>query len=50
MPRFEIALHPEQHFPTGVHGDPTTATKEKGQKINKHIIEQVVKLVQELQP
>ncbi|MCL2288608.1 MAG: creatininase family protein [Candidatus Bathyarchaeota archaeon] len=48
LPRFEIVLHPEQYFPTGVLGDPTTATTEKGQKINKHVIEQVIKLVQEL--
>jgi len=49
MPRFEIVLHPEQYFPTGVHGDPTTATTEKGQKINTHIIKQVTKLIHELQ-
>lgn len=49
MPRFEVVLHPEQYFPSGVHGDPTTATSEKGQKINAYIIEQVVKLVQELE-
>jgi creatinine amidohydrolase len=49
LPRFEIVLHPEQYFPTGVFGNPTTATKEKGQKINTHIIEQVIKLVKELQ-
>jgi creatinine amidohydrolase len=48
MPRFEISLHPEKYFPNGVHGDPTNATAEKGQKINTHIIEQVVKLVREL--
>jgi len=49
LPRFEVVLHPEQYFPTGVLGDPTNATKEKGQKINIHIIEQVIKLVEELQ-
>jgi creatinine amidohydrolase len=49
LPRFEIVLHPEQYFPTGVLGDPTTATTEKGQKINTHIIKQVIKLVHELQ-
>jgi creatinine amidohydrolase len=48
MPRFEVVLHPEQYFPSGVHGDPTNATTEKGQKINNHIIKQVIKLVQEL--
>jgi len=49
MPRFEVVLHPEQYFPSGVHGDPTVATKEKGQKINTHVIGQIVKLVQELE-
>ena len=48
MPRFEIVLHPEKYFPSGVHGDPTNATKEKGQKINTHIIKQLITLVQEL--
>ncbi|MDR0373856.1 MAG: creatininase family protein [Nitrososphaerota archaeon] len=49
MPRFEVVLHPEQYFPSGVHGDPTAATTEKGQKINAHIIAQVIKLVEELE-
>jgi creatinine amidohydrolase len=49
LPRFEVVLHPEQYFPTGVLGNPTTATSEKGQKINNHIIEQIIKLVEELQ-
>ena len=49
MPRFEVVLHPEQFFPTGVHGDPTAATVEKGQKINAYVIEQVAKLVRELE-
>jgi len=48
MPRFEISLHPEKYFPNGVHGDPTKATEEKGQKINNYVIEQIIKLVQEL--
>ncbi|XHH09236.1 MAG: creatininase family protein [Candidatus Bathyarchaeia archaeon] len=49
MPRFEVVLHPEKYFPTGVHGDPTAATVEKGKKINAYIVEQVVKLVRELE-
>jgi creatinine amidohydrolase len=49
MPRFEVVLHPEQFFPSGVHGDPTAATVEKGQKINAYVIEQVAKLVRELE-
>lgn len=45
MPRFEVVAHPELCFPSGVNGDPTTATPDKGQRINEHIIEQVEKLV-----
>ena len=49
MPRFEVVAHPELYFPSGVNGDPTTATLEKGQKINGYIVLQVAKLVEELQ-
>ena len=45
MPRFEVVAHPEMYFPSGVHGDPTAATANKGKKINKYIIEQINKLV-----
>ena len=48
MPRFEVVVHPELYFPTGVNGDPTTATTEKGEKINQYIIEEIIKLVKEL--
>jgi creatinine amidohydrolase len=45
MLRFEVVAHPELYFPSGVNGDPTAASAEKGQKINEYIIEQVAKLV-----
>jgi len=48
IPRFEVVAHPELYFPSGVNGDPTAASAEKGQKINKYIIEQVEKLVKEI--
>ena len=48
MPRFEVVAHPELYFPSGVQGDPTMATAEKGQEINKYIIGQVEKLVKSL--
>lgn len=48
MPRFEIILHPEKLFPSGVIGDPTTATSKKGHMINDYVIENIVKLVQDL--
>ncbi len=48
MPRFEVIAHPENCFPSGVNGDPTLASAEKGQKINEYIIEQVEKIVKNL--
>ncbi len=48
MPRFEVVSDPERFFPSGVMGDPTRASKEKGQKINEYIVAQVAKLVEEL--
>jgi creatinine amidohydrolase len=49
LPRFEVVPDPEQFFPSGVMGDPTIAKSEKGQQINEYVIEQIVKLVIELE-
>lgn len=49
MPRFEVLAHPEQFFPSGVNGDPTAASAQKGQKINEYIIAEVQKLVKTLE-
>jgi creatinine amidohydrolase len=49
LPRFEVVPDPERYFPSGVMGDPTIASSEKGQKINEYVIEQIVKLVKELE-
>jgi creatinine amidohydrolase len=48
LPRFEIVPDPERYFPSGVMGDPTIASVEKGQRINEYVIEQITKLVEEL--
>lgn len=48
LPKYEIVSDPERYFPSGVMGDPTVASAEKGQRINEHVIEQIVKLVEEL--
>lgn len=48
MPRFEVVSDPEKYFPSGVMGDPTKASKNKGKIINDYVIEQVAKLVGEL--
>jgi creatinine amidohydrolase len=49
MPRFEVVTDPERYFPSGVIGNPTLASEEKGKTMNNYIIEQVCKLVEELQ-
>jgi creatinine amidohydrolase len=48
LPRFEIAADPERYFPSGVIGDPATASEEKGRLINKYVISEVTKLIEEL--
>jgi creatinine amidohydrolase/Fe(II)-dependent formamide hydrolase-like protein len=44
-----VVAHPELYFPSGVIGDPTAASASKGQKINEYVVEQVIKLVRELE-
>jgi creatinine amidohydrolase len=48
MPRFEVVTDPERYFPSGVMGDPTLASEDKGKLLNTYIIDQVAKLVKEL--
>jgi creatinine amidohydrolase len=48
FPRFEIVADPERYFPSGVIGDPTIASTEKGRMINRYVIKEVAKLVEEL--
>jgi creatinine amidohydrolase len=48
LPRFEITADPERYFPNGVIGDPTAASEEKGRLINRYVISEVTKLIEEL--
>ncbi|HMK93779.1 MAG TPA: creatininase family protein [Candidatus Limnocylindrales bacterium] len=48
VPRFEVLAHPENYFPKGLVGDPGEASASKGREINQYVIENVVKLVEEL--
>lgn len=48
LPRFTVVSDPERYFPSGVIGDPTTASAKKGQMINKYVIKEVIKLIEEL--
>jgi creatinine amidohydrolase len=49
FPRFEIVAEPERFFPSGVIGDPTAASADKGRMINEHVVKGIIKLVQELE-
>jgi creatinine amidohydrolase len=48
LPRFEIVSDAQSYFPSGVMGDPTKASVEKGKMINSYVIEHIVALVEEL--
>jgi creatinine amidohydrolase len=48
LPRFEVVADAQRYFPSGVIGDPTVASQRKGRKINSYVIENVVRLVEEL--
>ena len=46
FPEFRVLKHPEKHFPSGVMGDPTLATKEKGEEFNRAIVDRLCELVE----
>jgi creatinine amidohydrolase len=48
LPRFEIISDMQSFFPSGVMGDPTKASVEKGKVINSYVVEHVAALVEEL--
>jgi creatinine amidohydrolase len=48
FPEFRVLRHPEKHFPSGVMGDPTKASKEAGQRLNDIIIERLIELIRKM--
>jgi creatinine amidohydrolase len=48
FPRFELVADAERYFPSGVVGDPTAASAEKGRMINRYVVKEITKLVEEL--
>lgn len=48
LPKFEITVEPAKFWPDGIRGDPTAASVEKGKFLNEHIINEIVKLIDEL--
>ncbi|UCD91824.1 MAG: creatininase family protein [Methanobacteriota archaeon] len=47
IPKFMVLRHPEKHW-EGVTGDPTKATKEKGEELNELVIQEMVKKVNDM--
>ncbi|UCE73402.1 MAG: creatininase family protein, partial [Methanomassiliicoccales archaeon] len=47
-PKFMVLPDPEKYFPSGVMGDPTNASGKKGKEINDFIIDELVKLIEEM--
>lgn len=48
LPRFEVVPDPERYFSSGVMGDPTVASPEKGERINEYVTEQIIRIVENL--
>ncbi|MBS7608713.1 creatininase family protein [Candidatus Bathyarchaeota archaeon] len=48
LPRFEVTVEPMKFWPEGIRGDPAEASAEKGRFLNDHIINELVKLIDEL--
>ncbi|MCK5561444.1 MAG: creatininase family protein [Thermoplasmata archaeon] len=47
-PNYRVLAHPEEHFPTGIIGDPTQATTAKGEMLNELVIRELMKLILEM--
>lgn len=47
-PKFMVLKNPEKYFPSGVMGDPSNASKEKGKEINDYIINELIKLIEDM--
>jgi creatinine amidohydrolase len=48
FPRFEVVADSQRYFPSGVMGDPTAASAKKGRMINRYVVKETAKLVEEL--
>ena len=45
FPPFEVLAHPEEHFPSGVMGDPSRASAEAGKRAVAHLVERIATLL-----
>lgn len=44
-PKYMVLPNPEKHFPTGVMGDPKSASAESGKRIDDYVVEELCRLV-----
>ena len=45
LPPYRIVANPQDHFPSGIWGDPTPATAEKGKMVNDRIVNELSQLI-----
>lgn len=48
MPPYRVIADTRKYFPTGIWGDPTPATAEKGRNVNERIVKELAKLIHEM--
>jgi creatinine amidohydrolase len=48
IPKYHILRTPEKYFPEGITGDPSTASKDKGEKITDWVVDEIVRLIREM--
>lgn len=48
MPRYRVVPNPQDYFPSGIWGDPTPATVEKGERVNRRIVKELSRLMEEM--
>jgi creatinine amidohydrolase len=48
FPPFQILPDPEKYFPSGIMGDPRGANAEKGERLNKYVVERLEELIKDL--
>ncbi len=48
IPRYHVLRNPEKYFPEGIIGDPSIASKNKGEKITDFVVKEIVRLIKEM--
>ncbi len=48
IPKYHVLRSPEEYFPEGIIGDPSIASKNKGNKITDFVVKEIVRLIREM--